>query len=292
MKFEDYHVHTHFSDDSNYLMEQVVQDALSMGMDEICFTDHVDYGIKKDRSELSEKELEKVADFVDDAIGLSPDAIVTNVDYPNYFKELNRLSDLYTDKIQIKKGLEFGIQSHTIEKYQSLFDTYKDQLDFIILSIHQVEDKEFWNQDYQKGKSQDEVYTGYYNELYKVIQIYKDYSVLGHLDLISRYDAQGNYPFEKVKPIVQKILKQVIEDGKGIELNTSSIRYGLKDSTPAKEILELYKNLGGKIITLGSDSHTPAHLGKYIQDYKNYLKELGFSHYYTFEKMQPTAHTL
>lgn len=46
--FADYHVHTEFSDDSVYPMEQVVRDAIARGIDEICFTDHVDYGIKQD----------------------------------------------------------------------------------------------------------------------------------------------------------------------------------------------------------------------------------------------------
>ena len=46
--FTDYHVHTEFSDDSDYLMEDVIKDAIKMNMDEICFTDHVDYGIKRD----------------------------------------------------------------------------------------------------------------------------------------------------------------------------------------------------------------------------------------------------
>ena len=44
----DYHVHTEFSDDSEYQMEQVVRDSIVMGLDEICFTDHVDYGVKND----------------------------------------------------------------------------------------------------------------------------------------------------------------------------------------------------------------------------------------------------
>ncbi|MBQ1911691.1 MAG: PHP domain-containing protein, partial [Erysipelotrichaceae bacterium] len=47
----DYHVHTHFSDDSVYPMEEVVKDAIAMGLDEICFTDHVDYGVKLDVDE-------------------------------------------------------------------------------------------------------------------------------------------------------------------------------------------------------------------------------------------------
>ena len=47
----DYHVHTAFSDDSDYPMEQVVRDAIALGLEELCFTDHVDYGIKTDWEE-------------------------------------------------------------------------------------------------------------------------------------------------------------------------------------------------------------------------------------------------
>ncbi len=60
-----------------------------------------------------------------------------------------------------------------------------------------------------------------------VVREYKDYSVLGHMDLIARYDEKGVYPFEKIKPIVEEILQVVIADGKGLEVNTSSYRYGL-----------------------------------------------------------------
>ena len=49
--FADYHIHTYYSDDSEYPMEEVVKDAISMGLQEICFTDHVDYGIKRDWDE-------------------------------------------------------------------------------------------------------------------------------------------------------------------------------------------------------------------------------------------------
>ena len=53
-----------------------------------------------------------------------------------------------------------------------------------------------------------------------VVREYKDYSVLGHMDLIARYDEKGVYPFEKIKPIVEEILQVVIADGKGLEVNT------------------------------------------------------------------------
>ena len=107
----------------------------------------------------------------------------------------------------------------------------KYPFDFIILSIHQVEDKEFWTGEFQEGRTQQEYNERYYEELLNVVKSYKNYSVLGHPDLIVRYDEQGVYPFEKVKPIITEIIKTVIADGKGIEFNTSYHRYGLKNTT-------------------------------------------------------------
>ena len=79
---------------------------------------------------------------------------------------------------------------------------------------------------------------------------------------------------------------------KVLEINTSSHRYSLKDSTPSRDILKLYKELGGKIITIGSDSHKPEHLGAYIDEAKELLKETGFDSFCTFEKMKPIFHQL
>ena len=275
--FVDYHVHTAFSDDSIYPMEKVIQDAITMKMDEICFTEHVDYGIKVDW-DSGQKIIYR---------GNEP---MANADYPEYMKAIQAMKEKYGHQITIKTGLEFGMQTHTISQFQKLFDRY--DFDFIILSIHQVHDKEFWNQEFQKGKTQKEYNEEYYKEMLDVIRQYKDYSVLGHMDLINRYDNQGIYPFEKVKLWIQAILEQVIADGKGIEINTSSKRYGLKDTTPSRQILELYKDLGGTILTIGSDSHKPEHLGAYIQDSKKMLQEIGFKQYCTFDHMKPVFHDL
>lgn len=275
--FADYHVHTEFSDDSIYPLEEVVKDAIRMNMDEICITDHVDYGIKQDwdcGQEIRYRDGEPLA----------------NVDYPKYMEEIRKMQDLYGDKIAIKTGLEFGIQMHTIPKYKTLFHKYP--FDFILLSIHQVENKEFWTQEFQKGRTQREYHERYYREMLEVVKNYKDYSVLGHMDLITRYDEEGGYPFEKVKPLVEEILKIVIADGKGIELNTSYHRYGLQDTTPSVEILKLYRDLGGSILTIGSDSHKPEHLGMYVYEGKILLKNLGFHSFCTYENMHPVFHNL
>ena len=105
---------------------------------------------------------------------------------------------------------------------------------------------EFWTQDFQKGKTQKEYNLAYYEEIYQVMNKYKNYSVLGHLDAIKRDDLEGVYPYKETKDILEKILKLAIKDGKGIEINTSNERYGLSDFTSCKDILLLYKQLGGR----------------------------------------------
>ena len=280
----DYHVHTEFSDDSNYPMEQVIKDAITKGFDELCFTDHVDYGIKKDWDEPGEMIYRK------GGAGEPDQMPVANVDYPVYYKTFQKMKELYQDKISLKFGLEFGMQAPTVEKYEKLFSRYP--FDFIILSVHEIEDKEFWDQGFQNGMTQQEYNERYYEEMLYLVQNYHNYSVLGHMDLITRYDKAGVYSFEQLKPILTKILKIVITDGKGIEVNTSSHRYGLKDLTPSRDILKLYKELGGKIITIGSDSHKPEHLGAFVDETKEELKALGFEQICTFDKMKPVYHNL
>lgn len=280
----DYHVHTEFSDDSDYAMEQVIKDAIIMRLDEICFTDHVDYGVKKDWDEPGGMIYRK------GGVGEPDKMPVANVDYPVYYETFKDLSALYNKDIILKLGLEFGMQAHTIDQYEKLFARYP--FDFIILSVHEVEDKEFWNQEFQQGRTQQEYNEYYYKELLYLVKNYHNYSVLGHMDLITRYDKAGTYPFEKLKPLLTEILRTVIADGKGIEINTSSQRYGLTDLTPSRDVLKLYRELGGRILTIGSDSHKPEHLGAFIDETKQELKMLGFKEFCTFDKMKPVYHLL
>ena len=225
--FCDYHVHTYYSDDSVHPMEDVVTEAIGLGMAEICFTDHVDYGIKVDPENLTGEE----------KIGK-----ILNVDYRAYFEELGRLKEKYAGNIVIREGLEFGMQTHTIDSFQKLYDRF--ELDFVILSCHQVGDKEFWTQEFQTGKTQKEYNDSYYQEILDVISRNKDYSVLGHLDLIKRYDIEGDYPFESVKEIISEILKQVIQEGKGIEVNTSSQQIRTEGSDAIKSHFKAVQGLG------------------------------------------------
>ena len=280
----DYHVHTQFSDDSEYRMEDVVTDAIRLGLDEICFTDHVDYGVKRDWDD------ERGILYRRGGKGEPETVALANVDYDRYRKEYLRLGKKYEGRINLRFGIEAGVQRHTVDAYERLFQRFP--FDFLILSCHQVEDRELWNGDLRKGKTRDEYYKAYYSEILAVMETYKHYSVLGHLDLAVRYDKEGEYPFEKVRDIVAAILKKAIRDDKGIELNTSSHRYGLGDLTPSRKILSLYRDLGGRIITIGSDSHKREHLGAYIDEGMAELRKLGYREFCTFQGMEPVFHPL
>ena len=92
--------------------------------------------------------------------------------------------------------------------------------------------------------------------------------------------------------MIEKILRRAIQDGKGIEVSTSSFQYGLQDLTPSETILELYHELGGRVLTIGSDAHSPHRLADHIPEVREILREIGFREFCTFERMQPRFHPL
>ena len=286
--YADYHLHCEYSDDSNEPMENQIQKAITLGLDEMCFTDHVDYGIKRDWDDPEGIIIRHAVEH-----GKEVDLVLANVNYPKYFEALNMYQKKYASSISIKKGLEFGIQSITVDAYEKLYASYQDDLDFILFSMHQVNNLEFWTQDFQKEKTQKQYNDEYYKEIYQTMQIFHHYSCLAHLDLLARYDENGIYPFENEKDIIAEILKYAIRDGKGIEINTSSWKYGLKDTQPSRAILKLYKDLGGKIITVGSDAHETKYLASHIKDAYAILKnEIGINEICTFDHMQPIFHKI
>lgn len=286
--YADYHLHCEYSDDSNEPMENQIRQAITSDLDEMCFTDHVDYGIKRDWDDPEGIIIRHAVEH-----GKEVDLVLANVNYPKYFAALNMYQKKYASSISIKKGLEFGIQSITVDAYEKLYASYQDDLDFVLFSMHQVNNLEFWTQDFQKGKTQKEYNDEYYKEIYQTMQMFHHYSCLAHLDLLARYDENGIYPFENEKDIIAEILKYAIRDEKGIEINTSSWKYGLKDTQPSRAILKLYKDLGGKIITVGSDAHETKYLASHIKDAYAILKnEIGINEICTFDHMQPIFHKI
>lgn len=259
--FYDYHMHSNFSPDSKTSMEKMIEASIDLGLKEICFTDHMDYDIKQ------------TSKFV--------------VNYNEYLNKLQLMQEKYKNKISIKKGIELGLQNHLIHKYKEDMKKYK--FDFVICSMHAIERSDLYYHDYFIGKTQIKAYEIYYKRLLDIVENFDDYSVLGHLDLVKRYGGYKNILEDKLfMNIIEEILKTAIHKGKGIEINTSSFRYNLPDLTPSREILTLYKDLGGEIITTGSDSHSVSQIASEFHHVQSVLKSIGFDYICKFDTMKPS----
>lgn len=261
--YYDYHMHCSFSADSNTPMEDMINKSIDLGLKEICFTDHVDYSIITNNIEEDH-----------------------TIDYDEYFRNIEYFQTKYKDKIIIKKGVELGLQNHTLSK--CIEDTEKNEFDFVIASIHTINKLDLIERHFYKDKSQFEAYRQYYEILYNMISKFKNYSVLGHLDIVKRYGDLNNIIDDKVfADEIDEILKMAIYDGKGIEVNTSCFRYRLPDLTPSSYILKRYRELGGEIITTGSDSHNIAQVAHEFRKVYEGLQDMGYKYVCTFDKMKP-----
>jgi len=258
----DLHVHSQFSSDCDELMEDTIKEAINKKIDVIAITDHIDY------------------DYKDPSISFDFDLDV-------FLKEIKSLKNKYKDKIKILIGLELGLQEHITEKLINLTNQYA--FDFIIGSFHTVDSKDLYRGEFYEGKTPYDAWDIYLEEVYSTLLIFDNISVLGHLDLIKRYnEAVRTVKLSSYKEKLEKIFKLIIEKNIGLEVNTSGLRktYDLNETLPSKEILELYYKCGGKIITIGSDSHTKETLVKDYKKVKSMLKSIGFEDLYIFEKMK------
>lgn len=257
----DYHIHSDFSADCQTPMEQTIRKAIRLGLDEICFTEHIDY------------------DYPDPSI-------VFEFDLDAYDRKIKEMRDQYGERLTIKKGVEIGVEPHQLDRYHNL--TEQEHFDFIICSMHTSDKKDLHSGAFFAGKSQEEAYQIYFEELLYCVRHFKNFQVLGHLDLVKRYKEQESS--EDFHEIIAEIFKEIIPAGKGIELNTSGKRYGMENGMPSTDILKLYKALGGEIITLGSDSHTETSLAYDFKESLELLQTMGFEYVCTFENKKPDFH--
>jgi len=259
----DYHMHSDFSADCDTPMEKTIEKAIEIGLKEICFTEHIDYDYP-DRDWIFEFDLKK------------------------YDKKIKEMQEKYRDQLVIKKGIEVGVQPHVLNQYEKLME--EEVFDFVICSMHATEKKDLHSGEFFEGKTVDEAYQIYYEELLTCIQQYKNYSILGHVDLVKRYTKEKSK--NDFHEILSEIFKVAIQDGKGIELNTSGVRYGLENGMPSADLLRLYKELGGEIITLGSDSHVETTLAYQFNESLQLLQSLGFRYIATFDQREPIFHQI
>ena len=268
----DYHMHSHHSGDSKAPMEEMIKDSIEKGLSEICFTEHLDL----DYPEYPD---------------LKPDTF--ELDIPSYSKELFSMKEKYKNRIAIRYGIEIGMQSHLSEK--NLEFARADDFDFIIASQHLVNRRDPFYPDFWDGDTVQGIFDRFFDETYENITKFTDFDVLGHLDYIARYVPKGDttYSYERFADRIDRILIRLIENGKGLDINSKVLAYSdTLMPNPHPDVLKRFKELGGSIITFGSDAHSPGKVACGFDKLREIAICAGFTQYYTFEKRKPIAHEL
>lgn len=268
----DYHVHTLFSGDSEADMSEIAENAISKGLNTVCFTDHNDY------------------DFPDNLPGCPPDMFLLNPD--SYLYDYIKVKEKYEGRLKLLFGVEIGLQESAFRDNAILAKSY--DWDFIIGSLHLVNKRDPYYPSFYEGRTIKDAACEYYEALLKNVKKSKVYDVLGHMDYIFRYcpDKELYQKSSDYTDYIDAILSELIENEKGIEINTAPIRKGIPCSHPALPIVKRYKELGGEIITIGSDAHVPTDVAADFDFAANVLKEAGFKYYTTFEKRTPEMHLI
>lgn len=260
----DYHLHTRFSSDCEVNPEHHIKRAIELGMNELCFTDHVDFDYPKEDGKT-----------------------MFRIDAQSYFEELLKYKEQYATKIKIKIGIEAGLNRSTDKDNTNLIAAYP--FDFVIGSSHIVDGNDPYYSEFWENITPKEAINKYYNAVLSNVTFFNDYDIYGHLDYIRRYIPDSNfvYSLKDFTDIADMILKNIIAKGHGIELNTRGLRNGITEFVPTIMMLSRYRELGGEIVTVGSDAHVSEDLGYGFKTAQDILINTGFKYYTTFENRTP-----
>ena len=268
----DYHMHSSCSFDAKFTMAEMVKAAIESGADEICFTDHVE--------PLEETKLRD---------------ITPEHDWAKHAAQYEEAKAVAGGRIKVRLGAELGEVTVVDTALTDHLLATAPPLDFTIGSVHgfalrgEVIDL-CWGAE-RSESDWDEVLRLYLAEVRK-LAVWGKFNVLGHLTLPLRYAKEDygmkNLSFAPYRDEIADILETLIGKNLGIEINTN--RGG--DPLPDEPWLCLYRDLGGEIITMGSDAHTPNYIGCAMEARQELLKACGFRYFATFAEQKPIFHKL
>ena len=262
MYLADCHNHTCCSPDSGAPLELVLEQAARMGLSHICTTDHMD---------LIDREGTDCPDW-----DWSP------------ILEQHRRAQQSVRGVEVRLGAELNCPHLYPERNRRLIG--QAPLDLVVGSVHNVSrargGRDFILWDYPDEETCYRVLDDYVDSLLALSAV--DFvDVLAHIPYVMRYmtDRDGRQvSMERYEPKLHTVFTNLIARGAGIEVNTNRGRNVLERYRP---LLEQYRRLGGEIITLGSDSHTPEDIGKGIANAVELLRELGFRYYTVYRRRVP-----
>ena len=262
----DCHNHTNNSLDAKAKLDEMCDAAVAKGFGVYCITEHYD-------CEFEER---------DTCMGI----------IKNCYAQIDAYKATHdTGSTKILKGIELGQPLQDEGQAKRVLDAYRDQMDFVIGSLHNVSGMpDFYFFDYVgKGTAGVEaVMETYYQELYEMSKV-GGFDTVGHITYPYRYALKRGVPVDlsKFDDIVAAMMKNLIHNGIAMEINTSGYRQGLDETMPGRYHMKMYRDLGGEMLTIGSDAHTIEDHGKNITDGLMLAKEMGFEYITYFEKRKP-----
>lgn len=246
----DYHVHSCFSFDSEEKPENIINQAISLGMKQICFTDHQDFNWP-----------------------VSGESPIINIE--DYLSKLSALREKYSSKIQILTGIELGLMEGNEGLCNELVTN--NSFDYVIGSCHIVDQMDPYYSEFWKDKPDRTAFETYFKTLLNALKGFYHIDTLGHLDYIVRYspNKDSNYTPSDYQDVIDEILNFIIDKGIKLEINTANLAKGFNFPNPHMDIVKRYKELGGKYVTLGSDAHTAAGIGYAFDKMETMVTEMG-----------------
>lgn len=264
MILADYHTHSNNSADSDAPMSLQIEAAITKGLKHLCLTEHMDKDFPKDKYGI---------DFY--------------LDTDSYVKDYKQNYSKYSGQIDLSFGVELGLQPHLAGWHNEYLNQYR--FDFVIGSAHLCDGIDVYYPEFYEGRTEKEAYRRYFEYELECLETFNDFDVFGHLDYIVRYGPNRDkfYTYDDYSDLIDEILNILISSNKGIELNTSELNKGHQNPNPCPAILKRYKELGGEIITIGSDAHTPSNIGGNFDKASELLAECGFKYYCYYKERKP-----
>ncbi|MBR5683069.1 MAG: histidinol-phosphatase HisJ family protein [Ruminococcus sp.] len=278
MKLMDCHTHTEFSVDSEADIELCIKRAAELGLAAYAITDHCECNAWYGREHYPEDTwyLRESFDYSDD-FEYSATAVTA-------------LKERYEGKLNLLCGVELGQILHDVETAKIV--NADKRVDFIIGSVHQVMgEQDFYFIDYEK-MTMDDIYDllkRYFREVYDLSST-NLFDVIGHITYCLRYMKQRNgieADISRYDDIIAETFRNLARNGKGIEINTSGLRQGFGDCFPNLRYVKMYRDMGGEIVTIGSDSHTVEDIGANVADGIEIARAAGFTRAAYFKNRKP-----
>ena len=259
----DAHTHSAFSADSDCPMEEMIKGAIDKNLDGIYFTEHLDISYPYPEEHMT---------------------------FPinEYFSTLNELKEKYKDRIKVCSGIEVGMGDELGDSYRRIL--YENEFDFCLGSLHVSSGRDPYYPDFINGRTPKEAYTTYFLDTLSNIKKFDDFDSLGHLDYFVRYADPENLEtvYSDNEDTIKRIFDVLISKDKALEINTAGVRKASRDFNPPVKIFELYRDMGGKMVTFGSDAHKAGDIAYEFEEARNALKNIGFKDYCYYQKRSCT----